>query len=72
MALIGILLLGQSLLIYIATSFLIGVVMGPDLLRDSTGARVGVGILTAGIMWVLVHLYGTPTEEDLEEDSEEE
>lgn len=69
-ALVGIFLLAQSIMIYFGIVFLIGVTMGPELIRNSgTKGLVIVGIVTLIVQGILIKVYTQP--EEIEEDSEE-
>jgi len=70
-AIVGFILLAQSIVIYFAIVFITGIFMGPELIRHSgTKGLVIVGIITLVIQGILIKAFTTPdelTEEDFEE-----
>jgi hypothetical protein len=70
-AIVGFILLAQSIVIYFAIVFITGIFMGPELIRHSgTKGLIIVGIITLVIQGILIKLFTSPeelTEEDFEE-----
>ena len=67
-AIVGFILLAQSIVIYFALVFLTGVFMGPGLIRNSgPKGLVIVGIVTLLIQGILIKLFTTPDEIDEKE-----
>lgn len=70
-AIVGFILLAQSIVIYFAIVFITGIFMGTELIRNSgPKGPVIVGIVTLVIQGILIKLFTTPdelTEEDFEE-----
>jgi hypothetical protein len=67
-AIVGFILLAQSIVIYFAIVFITGVFMGPGLIRNSgPKGLVIVGIVTLLIQGILIKLFTTPDEIDEKE-----
>ena len=67
-AIVGFILLAQSIVIYFAIVFITGVFMGPGLIRNSGPKGLGiVGIVTLLIQGILIKLFTTPDEIDEKE-----
>jgi hypothetical protein len=72
-AIVGFILLAQSIVIYFAIVFITGVFMGPGLIRNSgPKGLVIVGIVTLLIQGILIKLFTTPDEIDEKEWGESE
>jgi hypothetical protein len=62
-AIVGFILLAQSIVIYFAIVFITGIFMGPGLIRNSgPKGLVIVGIVTLLIQGILIKLFTTPDE----------
>jgi hypothetical protein len=67
-AIVGFILLAQSIVIYFAIVFITGVFMGPGLIRNSgPKGLVIVGIVTLLIQGILIKLFTAPDEIDEKE-----
>ena len=72
-AIVGFILLAQSIVIYFAIVFITGIFMGTELIRNSgPEGLVIVGIVTLVIQGILIKLFTTPDEIDEEEWEESE
>jgi len=72
-AIVGFILLAQSIVIYFAIVFITGIFMGPECLIDSgPKGLVIVGIVTLLIQGILIKLFTAPDEIDEKEWEESE